>query len=267
MGRITERFDTLRGEGGSGGKAVIPFITAGDPDLGFTKDLIFRLEEMGADLVELGVPFSDPMADGPTIQRASFRSLKNGTSLRAVLGLVEEIRKDVRLPLILMTYYNPIFAMGEGEFVEAAVRAGVDGVIVPDLPFEESGSLMELTDGTPLDPISMLAPTHTSRRREMICASARGFIYYVAQLGVTGSREGLAGDLKDGLEAVKAVTDLPVAAGFGIKTPEQAREVSRHCDGVIVGSALIDVLDAETGSEARLRAAGAFVQSLKSAIG
>ncbi len=267
MGRIAECFEALGGAGEGGGKALISFVTAGDPDLGFTKDLIFRLEETGADLVELGVPFSDPMADGPTIQRASFRSLKNGTSLRAILGMVGEIRKDVRLPLILMTYYNPIFAMGESGFVEAAVRAGVDGVIIPDLPFEESAPLMGLTDGTPLDPIAMLAPTSTPKRRAMICASARGFIYYVAQLGVTGAREGLAGDLKDGLDNVKALTGLPVAAGFGIRTPEQAREVSRCCDGVIVGSALIDVLDAETGPEAKLRAAGGFVRSLKNAIG
>ena len=127
MGRIAECFEALGGAGEGGGKALIPFVTTGDPDLEFTKDLIFRLEETGADLVELGVPFSDPMADGPTIQRSSFRSLKNGTSLRAILGMVGEIRKDVRLPLVLMTYYNPIFAMGEGGFVEAAVRAGVAG--------------------------------------------------------------------------------------------------------------------------------------------
>ncbi|MFQ5915802.1 MAG: tryptophan synthase subunit alpha [Nitrospinota bacterium] len=267
MGRISQRFEELRASGGNRGKALIPFVTAGDPDLGFTKDLIFRLEEMGADLLELGVPFSDPMADGPTIQRSSFRSLKAGISLRAVLRFVEEIRKDVRLPLVLMTYYNPIFAMGEGKFVDEGVRAGVDGVIVPDLPFEEAGSLTELTEGKPLDLISMPAPTSTPRRRAMYCANARGFIYYVAQLGVTGARERLAEDLKDGLDAIRALTQVPVAAGFGIKTPEQAHQVSQYCDGVIVGSALIDTIDSQTDREAKLRAAGEFVQSIKKAIG
>jgi tryptophan synthase alpha chain len=267
MGRISDRFDELRASGQNGGKALIPFITAGDPDLGFTKALISRLEEMGADLLELGIPFSDPMADGPTIQRASFRSLERGTTLRAVLRMVEEIRGDVRIPLILMTYYNPIFAMGEEVFVEEAVRVGVDGVIVPDLPFEESSSLVKLTEEKPLDVISMLAPTSTQRRRKMYCAKARGFLYYVAQLGVTGARESIAEDLKEGIDPIRALTDLPVAVGFGIKTPEQARQVSRNCDGIIVGSALIDVLDSETDPEAKLRAAGEFVKSLKQAIG
>lgn len=266
MSRISRRFEEIRGTGGNGGKALIPFVTAGDPDLHFTKDLIFQLEEMGADLLELGVPFSDPMADGPTIQRASFRSLKGGTSLRKTLRMVEEIRKDVRVPLVLMTYYNPIFAMGERRFVEEALRVGADGVIVPDLPFEEAGSLMELTEGAALDVISMLAPTSTQKRRRMYCAKARGFIYYVAQMGVTGAREGLAEDLQEGLAAIRALTDVPVAAGFGIKTPEQARRVAQSCDGVVVGSALIDVMDAETVLEAKLRAAGEFVRTLKQAI-
>jgi tryptophan synthase alpha chain len=157
--------------------------------------------------------------------------------------------------------------MGEEVFVEEAVRVGVDGVIVPDLPFEESSSLVKLTEEKPLDVISMLAPTSTQRRRKMYCAKARGFLYYVAQLGVTGARESIAEDLKEGIDPIRALTDLPVAVGFGIKTPEQARQVSRNCDGIIVGSALIDVLDSETDPEAKLRAAGEFVKSLKQAIG
>ncbi len=266
MGRISDRFGELRASGGNGRKALIPFVTAGDPDLRFTKDLIVRLEEMGADLLELGVPFSDPMADGPTIQRSSFRSLKGGTSLRAVLRMVEDVRKDVRIPLILMTYYNPIFALEERKFVEEAVRTGVDGVIVPDLPYEEALSLRELTEGTPLDLISMPAPTSTQRRREMYCAKARGFIYYVAQMGVTGAREDLAEDLKEALDSLRALTDVPVVAGFGIKTPDQARRASQYCDGVVVGSALIDVMDSETDFAAKLRTAGEFVKSLKQAL-
>lgn len=263
MSRIARRFLTLRS---TGERALIPFVTAGDPDLDHTRRLVLRLEEMGADLIELGVPFSDPLADGPTIQRASGRSLRAGTSLRGVLGLVEVLRRRVEIPLILMTYYNPIFALGEGKFVREALRVGVDGLIVPDLPPEEAGELLGLTGDSTLDLIWMLAPTSTDRRRDLICQRARGFLYYVSQLGVTGAREDLAEDLKASLAAIRARTSLPVAAGFGIKTPEQARAVSRLADGVIVGSALIDVMDGAKGAEEKLRAAGDFVQSLKQAM-
>ena len=206
------------------------------------------------------------MADGPTIQRASLRSLKNGTSLSNLLHLVEEIRDDVHIPLILMTYYNPIFTFGEENFVNEAVRSGVDGFIVPDLPYEESDSLMEPTRGTSLDLISMLAPTSTPERKRRYCESARGFIYYVAQLGVTGTREELSIELKDGLDSVKILADVPVAAGFGIKTPAQARKVIGYCDGVIVGSALISAMEAVENLDEKLRVAGEFVNSLKVAI-
>lgn len=263
MGRISNQFDKLRKYGG---KALIPFITAGDPTLDFTKDLAYHLEEMGADLLELGVPFSDPMADGSIIQRASFRSLRNGTSMSDVLRLVEEIREEVHIPLILMTYYNPIFALGEENFIDQAIRTGVDGLIIPDLPYEESGPLMEITKGTGLDVIAMLAPTSTSERKKRYCNGARGFIYYVAQLGVTGVREELPADLKDGLGTVKELTDVPVAAGFGIKTPAQAREVSGSCDGVIVGSALISLMDGAENLDDKLHAAGDFVRALKQAM-
>ncbi len=263
MSRITQRFLALRS---SGERALIPFVTAGDPSLGHTRKLVLSLQAMGADLIELGVPFSDPLADGPTIQRASARSLEAGTTLRAVLEMVEALRGQVKIPLVLMTYFNPIFAFGERKFVEEALGVGVDGVIVPDLPAEEAGELLDLTRDTNLDLVWMLAPTSTDHRRDLICQKAKGFIYYVAHLGVTGARDRVDEDLQAGLAAIRARTSVPVAAGFGIKTPEQARNVSRHADGVIVGSALIDIMDAAKGAEGKLQAAGDFVQSLKQAM-
>ncbi len=263
-GRFEILFSRLRAEGRAG---LYPFVTAGDPDLAFTRGLIPALAEAGADGFEVGVPFSDPLADGPTIQRSSMRSLEKGTTLRDVIGMVAEVREDVPdAPIVLMTYYNPIIAYGHRKFCEAAARAGVDGVIVPDLPPEEAGELMEAMGEFPLEPIFMLAPTSTDERIALVNRSGGGFIYYVAQMGVTGARDALASDMGETLGRINRVKNRPVAVGFGIKTPEQAAEAGALGDGVIVGSALIDVMEREEGDEEKLRAACRYIESLRRAL-
>ena len=263
-GRFEALFSRLRTESRAG---LYPFVTAGDPDLAFTRRLIPALAESGADGFEVGVPFSDPLADGPTIQRSSMRSLEKGTTLRDVIGLVAEIREELPgAPMVLMTYYNPIIAFGLKAFCEEAARAGVDGVIVPDLPPEEAGELQEAMSEFPLESIFMLAPTSTDERIDLVNRSGGGFIYYVAQMGVTGARETLAADMEDALGRINRVKNRPVAVGFGIKTPEQAAEAGALGDGVIVGSALIDVMEREEGDEEKLKAACRFVESLRRAL-
>ncbi|MFQ5894747.1 MAG: tryptophan synthase subunit alpha [Nitrospinota bacterium] len=263
MGRIGACLEALtdRGE-----KALFPYITAGDPDLPFTRRLIRELAARGAHGVEVGVPFSDPLADGPTIQGASVRALRAGATLGKVLSLVSEVRGEVEIPLILMTYYNPIFARGEERFVREAAAAGADGLIVPDLPPEEAGGLLRAAEDTPLDVIFMLAPTSTPPRMALVNEKGRGFIYYVAHMGVTGARGALASDLAEALRRINAIKRRPVLAGFGIKGPAQAAAVASLADGVIVGSALIDCMDAAEEEERKLRAAGDFVAALHQAL-
>lgn len=263
MGRIAETFRRLKGEGR---KALIPYVTAGDPSLSFTRTLIPRLFEAGAELIELGIPFSDPIADGPTIQRASQRALASGTTLRQVLGLVGELREEVEAPLILMTYYNPVLAYGEEALVEDALGAGVDGLIIPDLPPEEGALLREKTLAGGPDLIFMLAPTSTPERVKLVNEVGRGFIYYVAQMGVTGARERLSDELAGALERLSAGRGLPLAVGFGIKTPEQAASVASMADGVIVGSALIDAMEKESGEAEKLEAAVRFIGAMAHAL-
>ncbi len=263
-GRFKACFERLRAQGRAG---LYPFVTAGDPDLAFTRRLIPALAEAGADGFEIGVPFSDPLADGPTIQRSSMRSLEKGTTLRAVIDLVAGVRGEMPdAPMVLMTYYNPIIAFGLKEFCAEAARAGADAVIVPDLPPEEAGDLLEAMGEVPLEPIFMLAPTSTEERIDLVNRSGGGFIYYVAQMGVTGARESLASDLGDALERINRVKNRPVAVGFGIKTPEQAAEAGGMGDGVIVGSALIDVMEKESGAEEKLGAACRYIRSLRKAL-
>ncbi len=262
--RLEACFSRLRGRGRSG---LFPFVTAGDPDLAFTRELLPRLVEAGADGFEVGVPFSDPLADGPTIQRASMRSLAGGTRLSGVLEMVGAVRSEIPdTPLVLMTYYNPVIAMGVAEFVRGASSVGADAVIVPDLPPEEAGSLLDLMRDYPMEPVFMLAPTSTQARIELVNEAGGGFIYYVGQMGVTGARDALDADLGATLERINRVKNRPVLVGFGIKTPGQAAEAAGHADGVIVGSALIDVMEAHETREGKMRAACAYVASLRAGL-
>lgn len=263
MGRLAERFARLRERGG---KALIPFVTAGDPDLDTTEALVLALAEAGADAIEIGVPFSDPMAEGPTIQRASERALAAGTSLRRVLELVRALRPRVDLPLVLMGYTNNFLAMGTDAFAASAVEAGVDGLIVVDLPPEEGESFYGGMRRAGIDPILLAAPTTRPARLEKLAKETRGFLYFVSLTGVTGARRELSATLEAELRAVRAVSDVPVCVGFGVSTPEQARQVSELADGVVVGSALIDRIERAPNREAAVDAAAAFVSELKSQL-
>jgi len=262
MGRISRTFERLAN---SHERALIPYVTAGDPTLQMTKRLVEELVRRGGDLIEIGVPFSDPLADGPVIQRASQRALEGGTTLRKILRMVQELRDGLETPLILMTYYNPIFRYGEEAFVADALDAGLDGIIVPDLPPEEARALIDLTSGTPLDMIFLAAPTSTAARLALISEVSQGFIYYVSRLGTTGIREQLADDLGAKVEQVRASTMKPVAVGIGVSTPEHARLVSEMADGVVVGSAIVKLIEDFQGREDMPERVGDFIAALKGA--
>ena len=262
MGRISQTFERLQK---THERALIPYVTAGDPDLEMTKRLVREMIRRGGDIIEIGVPFSDPLADGPIIQRASQRALQGGTTLRKILRTVSELRHDVDVPLVLMTYYNPVFRYGEEAFVADALDAGVDGIIVPDLPPEEAQTLMDLTADTPLDMIFLAAPTSTSARLALISEASRGFIYYVSRLGTTGVRDQLADDLRMMLEKVRASTSKPITVGFGVSTPEHVRLVAELADGVVVASAILKLLEDLGDREDSLEHVGDFVAALKAA--
>lgn len=239
--RLARTFAGLRLEGRLG---LIAYLTAGFPELSATQELIPALLEGGVDVVELGVPFSDPLADGPTIQRASQRALEQGVTPQFVLDQVSGLRRrGVTAPLLLMGYYNPILAYGLERFGQAAQKAGVDGLIVPDLPPEEAGDLVAATESRAIDVIRFLAPTTTEERMAKVCALATGFIYCVSLTGVTGARDSLPAELPGFLRRVRASTALPIAVGFGISRPEHVAAVRNLADAVIVGSALIDAIE------------------------
>jgi len=263
--RIDALFHDLRDKGG---KALITFITAGDPDLDATRDLILEMERNGADIIELGIPFSDPMADGPTIQASSERALKKGTTPRDVLKTVKEARERGSVaPIVLFGYYNPVFRYGLRRFARDAKAAGADGVLVVDLPPEESGELKAELDAFGLDLIFLLTPTSDPGRMRLVSARGKGFIYFVSLTGVTGARESLSRKIPSYVRKVRKYTGLPVGVGFGISTPRQAREVSLSSDAVIVGSAIINVISENSDDRGRLlREVGSFVKSLKDAL-
>ena len=263
MNRIEETFASLKA---AGRKALIPYIMAGDPDLETTAALVVELDRRGADLVELGVPFSDPIADGPTIQRAALRALDHGTTLRDIVDTVGSIRKRSAIPIVLMTYYNPVLAYGIDAFCRDAARAGVEGVIVPDLPPEEGDELSVASARHGLTVVFLVAPTSTAARIELVNRHTTGFVYCVSLTGVTGAR----GKLADGVDAfmaqVRSHTDRPLGLGFGISSPEQACEASRLADGVIVGSAIINVMEEHAGAPDMLRSVGDYVATLRDGI-
>lgn len=235
--RIQETFEALKAKGE---KALIPYIMAGDPSLAVTESLVLALADGGADLIELGVPFSDPIADGPVIQQAAERALRSGTTVKKILATVRSIREKTSVPLIFMAYYNTIMAMGLDNFCARAVAAGIDGLIVPDLPPEESDALCQVTTvtGGPVV-IFLLAPTSTPRRRKDVIRRTQGFIYYVSLTGITGAQLTDLGSVQKNVEAIRKAAGKPVAVGFGIATPEQAAKVGTFADGVIIGSALV----------------------------
>jgi tryptophan synthase alpha chain len=263
MGRIGERFAALRARGE---RALVPFVTAGDPDLATTERLLLALAEAGADLLEVGVPFSDPMAEGPTIQRSSERALRTGTSLRRILNLLRSVRPRLDVPVILMGYANCFFAMGERNFADAARTVGVDGVIVVDLPPEEGTVLHAALRECGVDPILLAAPTTTPARLAMLAKETRGFLYYVSLTGVTGARDALAADVENSVRAIRKLSDVPVCVGFGVSTPEHAARIGSFADGVVVGSALVDRIERAASPDAAVEAAAEFVERLKAPL-
>lgn len=242
MSRISDKLDALKNQGR---KALIPFITAGDPNPAFTVPAMHAMVEAGADIIELGVPFSDPMADGPVIQKASERALEHKTSLRKVLAMVEEFRsKDMKTPVVLMGYLNPIESLGYERFAEMAKSAGVDGVLTVDMPPEESAELLDLLDQAGIAPIFLLAPNSTPERIRKMGQLGRGYLYYVSLKGVTGASHLDLGDVERKVGEIRSLADLPIGVGFGVKNAETAAAVSKLADGVVVGSALVGEIEA-----------------------
>lgn len=260
MSRIGRKFDLLKEEGR---KAFIPFITAGDPTLEQTSAILDVLAEVGADIIELGVPFSDPMADGPTIQASSQRALKNNIRIEDILEVVRKFRKKHDTPLILFGYYNPFFVYGEKRLVADAKNAGVDGFLCVDLPPDEGDELRYLANKASLDVIYLLAPTSTAERKKLVAEKASGFIYYVSVTGVTGARDKLREDISAHISDIKRYTPVPVVVGFGISTPSQVREVASIADGVVVGSAIVKVIEKVGDSPQLSEKVREFVQWLK----
>jgi tryptophan synthase alpha chain len=261
MNRIEKRFKELKKKKQ---KAFIAFITAGYPSLEVTRKLIMEFDRIGVDVLELGVPFSDPMADGPMIQETSQAALKKGTRVVDIMNLVKSVRSQVSMPICLMTYYNPIFCFGEDKFAELASRYGIDGVIIPDLPPEEAKSLLRSARKSSLDVIFFIAPTTSAERAKYIVKNASGFIYYVSLTGVTGMRQGLPKDLIKNLKAIKRLTAKPVCAGFGVSTPGQIAQINKIADGVIVGSAIVRKIKENTGKPDLAGRVSKFVRLLKS---
>ena len=259
MSRIKNRLASLNGN-----KALVAFYTAGDPDMDASKEIFAVIEKNGADIVEIGVPFSDPLADGPTIQASSHRSLNNGTTLKKIIRMVADIRKTSELPVVLMTSFNPIFVYGQKEFVADAVKAGVDGVIIPDLPHEEAEEFLAIADG--LDMIFLLAPTSTPDRIQQIGKISKGFIYYISLTGTTGTKESLSVGLEEKVSEIKNAVSLPVLVGFGISGPEQAAEAAKVSDGVILGSAIVKLIETNSNPVERDRKLGEFLTSIQKAI-
>lgn len=245
------------------GKAFIAFITCGDPDLATTAEAVKEAVRNGADLIELGIPFSDPTAEGPVIQGANIRALKGGVTTDKIFDFVRELRKEVTVPMVFMTYANVVFSYGSEKFIATCKEIGMDGLILPDVPYEEKEEFQSICDQYDMDFISLIAPT-SENRIAMIAKEAKGFLYIVSSLGVTGTRTEIKTDLSSIMEVVRRNTDVPCAIGFGISTPEQAKKMAGLSDGAIVGSAIIKILE-KYGTEAP-KYVGEYVKSMKDAI-
>lgn len=255
MSRIAKAF--------AGGKAFITFVTAGDPAIEKTEEFILAMADAGADLIEIGIPFSDPVAEGETIQRANLRALEGGVTTDKIFAMVRRLREKTDVPLVFLTYINPVFTYGAARFFAACKESGMDGIIIPDLPFEEKGEIAQEAKAHGIDIISLIAPT-SKQRIGMIAKEAQGFVYLVSSLGVTGVRREITTDLGSIVEIIRAHTKTPVAVGFGISAPEQAAKIARVADGVIVGSAIVRIIEEHGENAARYVAD--YVKAMKKAI-
>ncbi|UZQ82011.1 tryptophan synthase subunit alpha [Thermoanaerobacter sp. RKWS2] len=262
MNRIDKKFEVLKGEGR---KALITFITAGDPDIETTYDIVLALEEAGADIIELGIPYSDPLADGPTIQASSQRALNKGVKIPDIMKIVEKIRLKSDIPLVYLVYYNSIFKYGIQKFLKESKDVGIDGLIIPDLPIEERKDISEEADKYDIYLIPLVAPT-SKERIKLITQNGKGFVYCVSITGVTGAREDIETDIEEYMKMVSQYTNMPKAIGFGISTPEMAKKLKDFSDGIIVGSALVERIAKGYNKSEMLQEVKSFVSSLKEVL-
>ncbi len=259
MNRINAKFRKLKADSKKG---FIAYITAGDPTLDITKQLVLSFEKAGVDIIELGVPFSDPLADGVVNQRAAERALRNKVSLRNILATVKDLRNRCEVPIVLFTYINPILKYGIEKISDAAQDAGVDGILALDFPPEEASEYKKLMDRNGISTVSLVAPTSTDERIRLITQFSTGFVYYVSRTGVTGIRESVEDSVKPMVEKIRKFTDKPVAVGFGISNPDQAYEVSRYADGIVVGSAIVKKIEDLIDNSAMVEKVTEFVSEL-----
>jgi len=259
---IEETFTRLRKTGTTG---LVTFTTAGDPNLARSGELLKAIDRAGADVLEVGVPFSDPLADGPVIQRASERALANGANLREALALIGRVRHDISAPIVLFSYANPMLRMGLPEFAARAAAVGVNGVLALDLPIEEADEFKGRLDAVGLDTIFLLSPTTTDERIRRAATLGRGFLYGISRLGVTGARDRVASGAESLVRRIRAITDMPVALGFGISRPEHVAEVGAYADAAVVGSALVSIIAEASGSPQLIERVAGYVRDLKSA--
>lgn len=262
MGRIERRFNALRDKGEKG---LIVYLTAGDPSLEKAKEIILGLDAAGVDVMEVGVPFSDPTADGPIIQSASRRALQKGVTLDGILDMIECVRVTSEIPIVLFSYYNPIFTYGNERFAERAKEAGVDGILVVDLPLEEASELRGYTDPSGIDFISLIAPTTSTERIRGISKCATGFLYFISITGVTGTAKPRVADITGNTERIRDVTDLPLVVGFGISTAQQAREIAPYVDGIVIGSAVVRLIDENRDRADVVQIVSEYVRGIKNA--
>lgn len=260
MNRIEQKFKDLRK---AGKKAFVAFITAGYPSIGSSEKLILGFSRIGVDIIEIGVPFSDPLADGPVIQESSQEALKQNTHLAGILNLVKKVRKVTQVPICLMTYYNPVFCFGEQRFCLRAKECGVDGLIIPDLPPEEAGNLSSCLKKAGIDMICFISPTTSRERIKFVSRVSRGFIYYVSLTGVTGPRKAVAQGLRDNVNLIRKYTRKPICVGFGVSGASQVRRISKIADGVIVGSAIVKKIKENIGRPDLAERVAKFVEDLK----
>ena len=263
MNRIDQKFEQLKQQNK---KALITFITAGDPDIETTVKLVLEMEKSGADIIELGIPFSDPIAEGPVIQEASVRALAGGVNLDIIMDAVKKIRRQTQLPLVFMMYFNSIFKYGTKKFFERCADIGIDGVIVPDLPFEESGEIAEYSKRFGIYNILLVAPTSDSERMKKICGATKGFLYCVSSLGVTGERGEFKTDFSAMFDELNKDSDIPKCIGFGISTPQHVKQLKEYADGLIVGSAVVRRVADGATNEQKLNDVRKLVKELKSAF-
>ena len=263
MGRIERKFSGLRKREE---KALVAYLTAGDPNMKKTKEIILGLDAAGVDILEIGVPFSDPTADGPVIQAASRRALEKGATLSSILDMIESVRKFSDIPIILFGYYNPILIYGNERFAKRAKAIGIDGILVVDLPPEESAELRKHTDRSGIDFISLIAPTSTDERIRKISQNARGFLYYISITGITGTASPRVSDIKREVKRIRGITKLPVVVGFGISTQEQARKIAPYADGIVIGSAFVRLIEKNSNKNNMVNIVSGYAKDIRVAI-